>query len=442
MVRFAALVGEEGHVAAHNGVGAVLGSKKLKAIVVAKGSQKVQVHDSLRVKEMAKTLAAEAREAGFGPVVVEQGTSGVTPILYGIGALPVKNYTTNIFSEYEKFSGTHIRETFKASPRTCWACTWAHCRMLKIEEGPYAGFEGEEPEYEGMALMGPQIGQKDPAAAIVLANLVDRMGMDVNETGWMVGWVMECYEKGYLNSNQLDGLEMKWGDVEATRNLIENIAFRRGIGDMLADGVKRSAEKMGGEAMSCAVYTMKGNTPRGHDHRAIWTELFDTCLSNTGTLETTGGSLRSQQHNLEPISDSFDWEQVVNQNAKTNGRRVLEDCLGICRFPNEDINLLVECFNAVTGWEFTLGDAMTVGRRVVNLTRVYNHRCGITSDMEAPSKRYGSVPVDGPAQGVASSEIWDVMKRRYYELMGWSTDTGYPLPSTLMELGLADMVKE
>lgn len=439
-VRFAALVGDCGHVAAHNGIGAVLGAKKLKAIVVVRGGKTVQVHDGGHLAELAKTMAEAAKKVGFGVTLVQWGTSDGYSRLHAIGGLPVKNLTTNIFPENEKFRGRYLRTHFEVKPTTCWACGWAHCRHIKINEGPYAGFEGEEPEYEGMAAMGSVIGQPDPAAAVVLANLIDRLGLDINESGWVIGWVMECYEKGYLTKNDLDGLEMTWGNVDGTRQLLEKIAHRQGAGDWLAEGVKRAAEKIGGPGLSCAVYSQKGNTPRGHDHRAIWTELFDTCFSNTGTIECTGGSLRAQQHGLEPISYPFDWEKVIIQNAKTNGRRIFEDCLGICRFPAEDISMQISCVNAATGWNLTLDEAMTIGKRVVNLLRIFNHRCGITKDLDAPSERYGSLPVDGPAKGISSREIWDKAARRYYELMGWDPENGYPMPETLKALGLADLI--
>ena len=441
-VRFAALAGDYGHVAAHNGVGAVLGSKKLKAISVVRGSKGVPVQDGNTLGELAKTMADSAKQTGFGPFVSQWGTAEGYPILHKNGGLPVKNYTTNIFPEFEKFSGHYLRTHFEVKPTTCWACTWAHCREIKINEGPYAGFKGEEPEYEGMASMGSVIGQPDPAAAVVLCNLIDRLGMDVNESGWVIAWVMECFEKGYLKREDLDGLEMTWGNAESTRRTLEKIAHRQGVGNMLAEGVKRAAEKVGGPSLSCAIYTLKGNTPRGHDHRAIWTELFDTCFSSTGTIEATGGSLRAQQHGLDPISNPFDWQQVLNQNAKTNGRRIFEDCLGICRFPSEDINLIVGCVNAATGWELSLDEAMTAGKRAANLLRIFNHRCGLTADLDGPSERYGSSPVDGPVKGIATREIWDTIKRRYYELMGWDPNTGYPLPATLKALGLDDMVNK
>ena len=439
-VRFAALVGDYGHVVAHNGVGAVLGSKKLKAIVVVRGKKEVPLHDSAALTQSSKALADAAKEAGIGPSTYAWGTNSAFVPLPKIGGLPVKNLTTSLFPESEVFTGQYIRSHFEVKRETCWACSWAHCRRIKINEGPYAGFEGEEPEYEGCAAMGPVIGQTDPAAAVVLANLVDSLGMDVNESGWVTGWLMECYEKGFLKKEDLDGLEMTWGNVSSVRTLLEKIAHRQGIGHWLAEGVKRASEKIGEPASSCAIYTLKGNTPRGHDHRAIWTEFFDTCLSNTGTIEATGGFLRSQQHGLEPISNPFDWEQVITQNAKTNGRRIFEDSLGICRFPNEDISMILEAVNAATGWTMTLDQAMVVGKRVVNLMRVFNTRCGMTKDMDAPSPRYGSSPVDGPAQGIGTREIWDKVRRRYYELMGWDPETGTPLAATLKSVGLDELV--
>jgi len=150
--------------------------------------------------------------------------------------------------------------------------------------------------------------------------------------------------------------------------------------------------------------------------------------------------LRAQQHGLEPILEPYEREQVINQNAKTNGRRVFEDCLGMCRFPAEDISMMIDCVNAATGWELTVEEAMIIGKRVVNLMRIFNHGCGITKDMDAPSARYGSSPVDGPAKGISTKDIWEKVTRRYYELMGWDPETGYPLPTTLKALGLGDLI--
>jgi aldehyde:ferredoxin oxidoreductase len=157
LVRFAAIVGDHAHVAGHNGVGAVMGSKKLKAIAVERGSHEIPIARPEIFAEKAKALYEDA--ARKDPNLSKWGTGHGYPLLHSIGQLPVKNYTTSIFPENANFSGESIRTNFKVKPSTCWACRTAHCRIIEITEGPYAGFVGEEPEYEGMAAMSSVIGQ-------------------------------------------------------------------------------------------------------------------------------------------------------------------------------------------------------------------------------------------------------------------------------------------
>jgi aldehyde:ferredoxin oxidoreductase len=313
---------------------------------------------------------------------------------------------------------------------------------MEVTEGRYKGFIGEEPEYEALAAMGPVINQKDPGAAVMLANLIDDLGMDCNETGYLIGWLMECYEKGLLKKADLDGIEMKWGDPEATAAMLKKIAHREGCGKYFAEGVKRAAERVGGEALNCAVYTLKGASPRGHDHRGYWMELIDTCVSNTGTIETGGPLAKPAVLGLSPVKDRFDPLEMSTQNAKLNGGRQFEDCLGVCRFCTSDFNLTLECLNAITGWDFAIPEAMDVGRRAINQLRVFNFRHGLTKEMEAPSVRYGSTPVDGPVKGIGIMSHWESIRRNYYREMGWDPETGKPLPETLKRLGLADLVKD
>src|SRR5207244_2685821 len=140
-------------------------------------------------------------------------------------------------------------------------------------------------EYEGWSGAGWAIGATDPQQVSWLNTELDRACVDVNEWGWLCGWVMECVEKGYITKEQL-GFDLPWGDVEGARKLLDLVVKRQGIGNILAEGVKRAAETLGGPAQDCAIYTLKGATPRGHDHRARWHEMLDTCTSATSTLET------------------------------------------------------------------------------------------------------------------------------------------------------------
>jgi aldehyde:ferredoxin oxidoreductase len=305
-----------------------------------------------------------------------------------------------------------------------------------VTEGPYTGQEGEEPEYECIAALGPIIGNHDMGAVVMLSDLVDRLGMDANEVGWLMGWIMECYEKGILSKKKLDGLDMTWGNVEAVKEMLLRICRKEGFGEVLAEGVKRASEQIGGEAVNLGVYTMKGATPRGHDHRARWVEILDTCVSGTSTIEATHAGAPTERFGWPPVGVSFSPWEVAVANAHLNGWFVFLDSLVICCFCAIDPELVTANVNAVTGWDLTPEDALTTGKRIVNLLRVFNLRHGLDIETEAPSLRYGSTPTDGPAKGLSIMTHWKWMVQCYYEAMGWDKQTGKPHRHTLKHLGL------
>jgi len=434
LVKFAGLHGDRGHSAAHNGLGAVIGFKKLKAVAVSRSQGSINVADKTKLREVNKMLI-DYWKSHTG-VIFEYGTHKALIEADKIGILPVKNYTTNIFPEAYKFDVRDRFEILKKNP--CIFCPSNHCVEIKVTEGPYAGFSGKDPEYEQYAAWGPQIGVTDPGAAIVLSNEIDRLGMDTNEGGWLLGWVMECFEKGLLTSDDLDGLQMKWGNVEGTRTLIKKIANREGAGNWLAEGIKVAAEKVGGEAINMAIYTKKGNIPRGHDHRTKWWEFFDTCVSESATLQNQLLGLNLIPYGLSNEYDPHSWKDISTIEGKTTGTLTLADSLVICWFTcNGNIPLLCEGLNASTGWDFSFDEALKVGRRAVTLMRMYNLKCGISPDLDAPSSRYGSVPIDGPGKGLSVISHLKEMRTNYYKLMGWNKETGLPLPETLNKLGIA-----
>ncbi len=437
-VLYSAIAGDRGHVAAHHGIGAVMGSKNLKAVVAYNGDVNFEIKDPEGLKEKNKELFEFAKS--FGPFF-EWGTGGGFSAIYGIGALPVKNLTTNIFPEHEKMNGQYMRTHFKIRPVPCYKCAMAHVKEVTVTEGPYTGFVGEEPEYEQLAAWGPMIGNTDLGAVVMLTKEVDKLGMDCNEASWSIGWAMECFEKGVFTKKETDGLDLNWGNVEAVKELLNRIARREGyLGNLLADGVMRASEKIGGEAQDWAVYAKKGVTPRSHDHRGRWAEFFDTCVTNTGTLESTWAGAHTQLVDLPEVTDPFSHEEMSTLNAKFNGIRQFDDCVGTCRIAAPHPKLVVACFNAVTGWNWSLDDAFNLGRRVINLLRVFNFANGMKAEDERPSKRYGAVPVDGAAEGKDITAKWDWMLENYYNLMGWDTKTGKPLPETLEKLDLKELI--
>lgn len=432
-VRFACVFVDKGHAAGHNGTGAVMGSKRLKAIITSRGTRQVSVADREALKNISGQFyeRAKAFTGTLGGVYRWQTQK--------IPMLPVRNYTTNEWDiseeDIEQFSEQNIRSTFNPKPHPCWACRLTHATMMTIPEGPYKGMVVEEPEYEQLSAWGSAIDTKDICEAAMLSGETDKVGLENNESGWLVGWVMECYEKGYLTKDDLDGFDMEWGNANATRQLLYAIANRQGCGDWLAEGVMRASKKVGGAAAKCAIYTLKGNTPRGHDHRTRWTELFETSVSNTGTLEVGG-----YMQNPKVMQPGYP-EEVVDNLTVLSGNMVFEDSLVTCRFnTGSNMPLLAKAINAATGWDYSPEEGKEMGLRAINLMRIFNIKCGLKG-MDYPSERYGSTPIDGPYKGIGIKQHWDGMLQRYYKQMGWD-ETGQPLPETLKALGLAFAIED
>ncbi|MBI2908407.1 MAG: hypothetical protein HYX92_12240 [Chloroflexi bacterium] len=465
LVRFAGIFGDWGHSAAHNGVGAVMGSKGLKAVVAARGHSGVRVADKARLATLAEETFERIKVEPKLKRYYEWGTSRSLFRYIPLGMLPVKNYTTSIWPHGEKFDGTYYRSRYELKPHRCWGCRLHHSHIMKVTEGPYTGYEGKEPEFEQWASWSAQIGQPDPGAAVVLANEVNELGMDTNEACWVIGLAMECYEKGVITTKDTDGVEMTWGNVAATRAMLRKIAQRDGFGAVLADGARAAAEAIGGEAPSFAVYTRKGNTPRSHDDRANWAWMLDNCTSGTGTTETLTARIVPPKPRFESSAELLSVEKraelarergsllgqdsVFSKDAVTlliaseKGIIPFEDSLISCRFCLPDrLAVAVEMLNAVTGWDFSEEEAMKVGMRAVNLMKAFNLRNGLDAALDAPSPRYGSVPQDGPARGANVMPNWPEIRAAYYEKLGWDPQTGVPLPETLREVGLGHIIED
>jgi aldehyde:ferredoxin oxidoreductase len=440
MVRFALISTDLGHVASHNGVGAVMGSKKVKAIAIERGKGAIPLKDREAVSNSAKTLNDNMMTDMFYKGVAAEGTIPAIMLGNKMGMLPVKNYTTNVNcmdqSKIENYLIKNIRTKFNEKPSPCWACSSTHCHMGIVPEGKYAGREIEEPEYEGMAAFSALVGIDDVTMSMVLANQVDRLGMDTNESGWVISWVMEAYERGIFTKDDTDGLEMKWGNGEAVMEMLSKIANREGFGNLLAEGVMRASRYVGGKAPEFAIHSLKGNTPRSHDHRIMWLEMFDTCVSNLGTLEVHNKA-PFKSLGMSPTYNTFDPEAISTVEAKIKGAMIFEDSMITCRYRTATaLELLAEAVNAATGWKMNFWDCMAVGKRAVNLARAFNLQAGIGPELDAPSTRYGSTLTDGAAAGKGIMPHWDKMIKNYYNLMGWDEKTSKPLPATLKELGL------
>lgn len=443
LVRFAAIQGDYGHVASKNGCGAVMGKKKLKAVAIERGKKGIAAAHPRALYAAADEIAHNLKTDASTRGLYLFGTLGGVRNLYGMGALPIRNYTTNVWPEdvdTKKWEGKNLREGFDHRGHQCSACGMHHCHMVVIGSGRHKGEVVDEPEYEGWAGAGWAIGATEPSEVAWLNDRLDRACVDVNEFGWLCGWVMECQQKGYLSDKDL-GFRLEWGDVEGANRLLQMICRREGLGDLLAEGVKRAAEKLGGEAADCAIYTEIGNTPRGHDHRSRWEEMLDTCTGSGGTLDTAP-PVQPTEFGLPARIEPQDPESVPKQVGVLRGRRTFEDSLGACAFTTRvSMHVLCRSVEAATGWDFRMEEAIRNGRRTAALLRAFNLRCGIGPELEKPSKRYCSTPVNGPVAGVSILDHWEKMLDIWYETVGYDRKTGRPTPETLRSLELEEVIE-
>ncbi len=437
MVRFACIVSDRGHVASSGGLGAIMGSKNLKAIV-AHGNKGVTIDHRQKESfwETVKLWRQEAQNSAMGQTLDKYGSIGFFSSYHSKGWVPVKNLTTNLFPGDNLFDGKYIREkVYKGIPRSCHGCTFHHCHIVEVTRGPYKGTVGEELEYECLAGFGPNWGINDPGAVTMLSSLNDDLGMDAKEVSFLLSMIMEGHEKGLIQKRDLDGIDLRWGNVEAAAEILKRISRRDGFGDTLAEGVMRVAEKLGGAFPNMAVYIKRGNAPHIHDSRTRWGTLFNQVVSNMGSQEGLDMTARgSADLGIDgPVSEPD--ENLGEVNAITTALRQLGDCLIFCYYQSCSLKTMVRTLNCLTGADYQVEDALKVGRRVVNLLRMFNRREGMTKEHDSFSPRLGQPPVDGPAKGKTLAPTFEKARDAHYRKMGWD-DSGMPTSETLEELGL------
>ncbi len=447
-VWYAAIQNDLGHFAATGGTGAVMGSKRLKAIVVrGKGIVPIPEGQQERIRGLTKEWASEFLKSPSGQCYAKYGTAGhfMAPH-WNRGGVPVKNITTNQFPNPQDFDGSSLYEKLIRikSKKPCHACPCVHNPIIEIREGPYQGFTAEMPEYEDLAAWGPNVGISDPAQTIILTDLNDRLGMDVKEATFTISLVMECFERQILSSDRLDGLRPSWGHFEAIQELLRKTAHKEGVGRILAEGVYRTAQWIGGDALKRAVYVKKGFAPHVHDNRARWGTLFTQMISNMGSQEGIDMTQKTDHElGLKPILFSSDLIPVAQ--VRTGHRRQLGDSLVVCSLPSTwegSLKMNIDFLNAVTGLNLSKEEALEIGERIVNLLRVFSIRNGLKAQDDSFSPRLGQPPTEGPGEGKTLLPFAANVLKDYYRLMGWDEESGRPLPQTLERLGLGYLIHE
>jgi aldehyde:ferredoxin oxidoreductase len=377
-----------------------------------------------------------------------------------VGALPTKNFQSGFFKEMGEKLGPEAVKKLRVRNRACIQCPMACSNFLKVEEGPYAGSMVEGPEYETLALLGSNCNLSDLPAVVALNLLCDRMGMDVISTGNTLAWAMECYEKGILSKEDLDGVELRWGDSEAMITMVNKIARREGIGDLLAEGVKRASEKIGKGSERFAMQVKGLELPAYEPRAAISMPLA------YATADRGGCHLRSWPIGVE-VWGTF-WLDADPEKGEKNipieterwnpeGKAYIvyrqQHHYGLkfssimCDFALPPISdPIADLVARATGWD-DIRDRRELERtseRIINMTRLFNVREGLRrKDDEALPWRIFNEPIqDGPTKGVQIKyKDFKKMLEEYYELRQWD-ENGIPKKEKLIELGMEDLAEE
>jgi len=442
LVKFASIMtdGKDARAAGRCGVGAVMGSKNLKAIVV-RGTKNVEVVDdnllSSSIKEVAPKVVAAT--AGMNKYGTASGVIGHE----SYGNFCLGNWAVSRWPEgAEKISGQRMAETILVKNYRCKNCIIGCGRVVKIESGPFAGVEGAGPEYETLGTLGG-LCLIDNLEAIAYANeLCNRYGIDTISTGGVIAFAMEAFTKGIITEKDTGGIQLNFGNYEAMIEMVKLIAERQGIGNLLAEGVRKAAESLGGLALEFAVH-VKGLEFPAHDPRAFNGLALSYATSNRGACHLAGlthgfeRAIPLPELGYEKYHDRLLVEGKGEFVAKMQNLSGLYDSLKLCKFMmsgGTPISKLVEWLNAVTGWDVTFDELMKTGERIFNIKRLFNVRCGISRKDDTLPPRIMVLKRQGEGITVNQPHIGKLLSD-YYEYRGW-TEEGIPSEKKLMELGL------
>jgi len=457
LVRFACIMTSLYHAAGRGGLGAVMGSKRLKAIAV-NGSEKTRAADSKALEEEVQCILAKIRKSVKARLYLDYGTAATIEMTNEGYALPAENFRRNRLPGAHLIGGTYLVEKgYMTKGGACSACPLACHKFHRVKEGPYAGFSGG-PEYETLASLGVGCGVTDTEAVLKGNELCNELGLDTISAGGVIQWLFESVEKGIIDAKVGEGLNLAWGDGSAMVELLKKIAYRQGIGDMLAEGTKRLAKKFGGESWQWAVqangleqsrvdtrvakaYALAfAVNPRGPDH------LHAQPITEFAFFPEAAELFRKiiEKEDLPPATSTEGKPQLVRWHEDMFA---VTDSLGICSFATTSsyvmsVASLCRLIKGGLGVDISESDLLTIGRRTVVLERLFNLRENPDKKDTLPWRIMNEPVNEGPHSGqVNSAEEMKEMLERYYLLQGYDVKTGRPTRELLSSLGLLENVK-
>ena len=445
----ACIMNDKERAAGRSGLGAVMGSKKLKAVVV-KGKMKVPMHDEDRMKALRKKYLKEA--TGAYTVLNKYGTAGIThdAILSGDG--PVKNWGSAATVDFpsgqsRKISDEAVTGMEAYKPYGCWRCPIACGGKMAQKSGKFAlelneGI-GHKPEYETLAMFGSNLLNDDLPSIVKVNEICNNYGMDTITVGATIGYVIECYENGLITAADTDGLEMTWGNAEAIVAITEKIGKREGFGEMLADGVKVAWEKLGQKGTEYAVH-IQGEEIPAHDPKFMPGLAMTYYLCATPGRHTQGGELNPAPGlELEQL-DKYTYSGHAANHLKLVAVMEVLNAAGLCMlgYLSYPFQAIPAQLAATTGWEFDMDSIVETGLRIFTMRHAFNVREGINPlARNMPGRIVGDPPLsEGNVKNI--SVDLKTMSQEYLKFIGWDVDSTIPGDESLRKLGMEFLIDD
>ncbi|MGQ9683880.1 MAG: aldehyde ferredoxin oxidoreductase family protein [Anaerolineae bacterium] len=434
--------------AGRGGLGAVMGSKNLKALAV-RGSGKLPLADAEALRSLNRYFS-EHWPHTWGPDLHDKGTSAGVPGQNACGGLPTHNFQQGTFAGFEDITGERMRDTILIERDTCYACPVRCKRVVQVREGPfpvdpvYGG-----PEYETIGALGSTCGVSDLAAVARANQLCNAYGLDTISTGVSIAWAMECSERGLLTPEDTGGAVLRFGDAAAMVRLVEQIGVREGFGRLLGEGSRRAARTIGRGTEAYAMQA-KGLEVPMHEPRVKY------ALGLAYALSPTGADHNHAFHDSDYTNDEgiagvrpFGILQPLPYDDMSPAKMRLakveihwataNNVLGLCGFVYSmyERPKIAEMLQAVTGWQTSLYEVLQAGERAYNMARAFNAREGFTADDDRIPHRYFEGFVEGPSAGNRlDPEAFAQARELMYAMMGWEERSGAPAAWKLHELGI------
>lgn len=442
LVRYASIVSHE-RVAGRTGLGAVMGSKKLKAIAV-KGRQQIRIRWPDKLRSMVARLYPSIMSFPTTQILSSYGTNGEMDSFYQYGDVPIRNFTLGEWNGISRIEGQYMVKNYLKRHRACFACPIGCWKEARVEDPRYGLIEGRMPEYESAASLGSLLLNDDPVSLIYMEKICNDYGFDVISAGVTIAWAIECFTKGLITVDDTGGLQLHWGDSNLIVSLLEMIGERRGFGYILGEGCRLASKIIGRGSERYAMH-VKGLEIPMHDPRAFKGMGLQYATSNRGACHLQGLVMRVEQG--ERIPDLKIYRRYYRFEVEGKGwlvatmqdwHHVLES-LGLCKFVQIPPGHVAGFYLLVTGIERRLPELQRCGERISNIQRLFNIVAGATVKDDTLPDRFLSEPLK---EGGAKEQIVELkpMLDEYYRSRGWN-DKGIPTREKLESLSILDIVE-